>query len=128
MDTHPENAEIASKLGITLEVVKYIRPRLLNKVYNGDCKLLHDNTLKHIQGSKIAEANGLKAVEKLNAKIAKFPMAGSRYTKKIEAIKFADERRKTVTIPLYEAVVKFLATITDEQKKLIMVDVGGEKV
>ncbi len=123
-----ESIDLAKVLNTTAEVVAYIRPRLLGEFYKGDYKMLRERTAKHLEGSLLAEKNSLKALDRKLKAIEKGdnPSHKDNCMKKIQEIKFSNEQRHKFTIPLYEAVIKFLDSVTEDQIKLIM-DKGGEK-
>jgi len=115
-----QNKLIASKLGITYEMVEYMRPRLLGKSYEGDIPKLIESIKKHKQNAEETNPRAQKALEK-NEKLAARPndphFEIHQRRIKHHTSSIAGLRRN---IPLYDSMLAFLENLTPEQKEVLL--------
>lgn len=113
------NKRIAQELGITFEMVQYMRPRLLG-TYKGDVAKLIESIKKHKQNALETNPRAQAALEK-NKKLAAKPSDPHKelHEKRIlhHTGALAGLNRN---IPLYDSLVIYLENITPEQKAILL--------
>jgi hypothetical protein len=118
MKIRPENITIAKELGITPEMVAYIRPRLANAYYNGDIKKLRESIANHLKMNMDMQAIYEKALKRREKQVRSDLPNAAEHMKKANNLRFSlkssFERR-----PFYQSMMKFLATITPEQLQIL---------
>ena len=115
-----QNKTIAEQLGISYEMVEYIRPRLLGASYKENIPQLIESIKKHKQNAQETNPRAKAALEKNQRLLARPNDPHKEIHEK--RIKHHTEALSGLmrNIPLYDSMITFLENISPQQKEVLL--------